>query len=72
MLAPLASLFVIARTFTRMRLDVGLGPDDWMMIAALVAYLTDVGTGATIAAQGFGEHTFWLSIGEVSSALKLS
>ncbi|CZR70202.1 uncharacterized protein PAC_20103 [Phialocephala subalpina] len=69
-LAPLATLFVAARIFTRTKLDIGLGPDDWMMAAALAAYLTDVGTGSMIAAQGFGEHTFWLSTSEVSSALK--
>lgn len=70
-LAPLATLFVAARIFTRTKLDIGLGPDDWMMVAALAAYLTDVGTGSMIAAQGFGEHTFWLSTSEVSSALKV-
>lgn len=55
-----------------MKLDVGLGADDWMMLAALVAYLTDVGTGFSIASYGFGEHTFWLSTYQVSKALMVS
>lgn len=69
--APLSVIFVSARIFTRFRIDIGLGPDDWMIIAAEAAYLTDVGTGLTIATQHFGEHTFWLSIAQVSKALKV-
>lgn len=69
--APLSTIFVAARIFTRFRIDIGLGPDDWMIMAALAAYLTDVGTGLTITVQGFGQHTFWLTIAEVSTALKV-
>jgi hypothetical protein len=69
---PLSLLFVGARIFTRYRVDIGLGPDDWMIIAAEAAYLIDAGTGLTIAVQGFGQHTFWLTIHEVSTALKVS
>ena len=29
-----------------------------MMVAALGAYLTDVGTGLAIALYGFGQHTY--------------
>ncbi|KUJ13141.1 uncharacterized protein LY89DRAFT_591259, partial [Mollisia scopiformis] len=68
--APLTTILVAARIFARCRIDIGLGPDDWMIVAAQAAYLTDVGTGLTIAVQGFGEHTFWLTIAEVSKALK--
>ena len=52
-----------------MKLDVGLGADDWMMLAALASYLTDVGTGISIAMYGFGQHTFWLTSHQVSKAL---
>jgi hypothetical protein len=68
---PLAFIFVIARIFMRIKLDVGLGPDDWMMVAALCAYLTDVGTGLGITTSGFGQHTFWLSTAQVTKALKV-
>jgi hypothetical protein len=57
-LPAMATCFVAARVFIRTKLEVGLGADDWMMIAALAAYLTDVGTGLGIALYGFGQHTF--------------
>ena len=68
-LPALATCFVLSRMYIRTKLDVGLGADDWMMLAALAGYLTDVGTGVSIAAYGFGEHTFWLTTDDVSKAL---
>jgi hypothetical protein len=68
-LPALATCFVLARIYIRIKLDVGLGADDWTMLAAHAAYLTDVGTGANIAAYGFGQHTFWLTPDDVSKAL---
>ena len=53
-------------------LDVGLGPDDWTMIVAFGAYITDVGTGVAIAVQGFGEHTYYLTEHQVDRALFVS
>jgi hypothetical protein len=70
-LAPLATLFVAARLFARTRLEVGLGPDDWMMLAALIAYLIDIAVGLGIALNGFGEHTYYLSIKQVTDSLRV-
>ena len=40
-----------------------------MMLVALVAYLTDIGTAISVTANGFGQHTFWLTAYQVSRAL---
>lgn len=69
MLLALATIFVIARLYVRTKLDIGLGADDWVMLAALCAYFTCDGIGLGMALQGFGQHTFWLSTHEVSKAL---
>jgi hypothetical protein len=68
----LATLFVAARIFVRIKLEVGLGPDDWMMLASLVAYLTNAAMGLTMAIQGFGQHTFWLAPAKVTKVLMVS
>ena len=67
----LATFFVAARIFVRWKLETGLGADDYMMVAALFAYLTDAALGIGIALNGFGRHTFWLSTSQVSQALKV-
>jgi hypothetical protein len=64
-----ATLFVAVRIFVRIKLDIGLGADDLMMLAALCAYLTCIGTALGIALQGFGQHSFWLSTHEITRAL---
>jgi hypothetical protein len=65
----LATCFVAARFFVRIKLDVGLGADDWLMLAALSSYLCLTGTGVGMAVQGFGQHTYWLSTYQISTAL---
>jgi hypothetical protein len=52
-------------------LEVGLGADDWMMIAALFALLIAVETSLGLVHNGFGQHTFWLSTHQVITALKV-
>lgn len=37
----LTAIFVGGRIVARIKLDVGLGSDDWMILAAAVAYLVD-------------------------------
>ncbi|KAH8667988.1 hypothetical protein BGZ60DRAFT_41417 [Tricladium varicosporioides] len=69
-LPALATCFVAARVFARWKLEVGLGPDDWVMLAALAAYLTDVAAGLGIALNGFGQHTYYLTTKQVSHALE--
>ena len=49
----------------------GVGVDDWMMLAALCAYLVDVGTGLGLVVNRFGEHTFWLTTLEVTNSLRV-
>jgi len=53
-LAPLAPSSVAARIFIRVKLVIGLGADDWTMLAALVAYLASIGGGIGIAFNGIG------------------
>lgn len=70
-MVALSLLFVGLRIFTRIRFDIGLGSDDWMLLAAEGAYLTTTGTVCTMLKQGFGQHTFWLSVAKVTKALKV-
>lgn len=39
--------FVTARLYSRISLAVGIGPDDWLILASLAAYTADFGTGKT-------------------------
>jgi hypothetical protein len=71
-LTPLVILLVASRLFSRIKLDVGLGADDWMMVAALCAHLVDLGTGITVVHAGFGQHTFWLTPHQITRALEVS
>ncbi|KAH7342645.1 hypothetical protein BKA65DRAFT_586621 [Rhexocercosporidium sp. MPI-PUGE-AT-0058] len=66
----LTALFVAGRIFARIRLDVGLGADDWMIVAASAAYFVDVGTSLGLVLNGFGQHTFWLSAEQVIAGKK--
>jgi hypothetical protein len=68
----IATIFVVARIFVRAKLDIGLGADDWMMVAALCAYLTDIGVGLGLTLNGFGRHTFWLTTHQITMALMVS
>ncbi|RDW60307.1 hypothetical protein BP5796_11913 [Coleophoma crateriformis] len=67
----IAFLFVAARVLSRSLLDLGIAADDYMMIAALISYFADVGTGLVICVNGFGEHTYSLTIAQISESLKL-
>lgn len=71
-LTPLVVLLVAARLYARIKLDVGLGADDWMMVAALVTHGVDLGTGISIIVAGFGQHTYWLEPSQISRALMVS
>lgn len=68
----LAFVFVSIRILTRVLLEVGVKADDYMMIAALIAYFADVGTGLVICMNDFGEHTYSLSVVQISESLKVS
>jgi hypothetical protein len=70
-LPALVFVFVAMRVLSRLQLEIGLGADDWMIVAAMVAYFIDVGTGLGIVVNGFGQHTFWLSAWHVSKALEV-
>jgi hypothetical protein len=71
-LAPLATCFVGAGIFARVKLVIGLGLDDWTMLAALFGYLASISSGLGIAINGFRQHTYWLTTNQVTSELKVS
>lgn len=68
----LTAMFVALRFLSRWLCDVGIMADDYCMLMAEIAYLVDVSTGLLIATNGFGEHTYSLTIKEVTNALKVS
>lgn len=70
-LPALTTILLASRLFSRMRLDAGIGADDWTMVAAHIAYLFDVGAGLGIALNGFGQHTYFLTTRQVVRALKV-
>lgn len=69
-LVPVTTIFVGLRIFARLRLNIGLGPDDYVLLIAQAFYLTMTSTAWTIAVTGFGQHTFWLLTRQVMKALK--
>lgn len=69
---PLATFFLVARLFARLRLDAGLWLDDYLMIAALFSYYADAITGLITVREGFGLHTWYLSTEQLTTALKVS
>ncbi|KAL2068085.1 hypothetical protein VTL71DRAFT_16183 [Oculimacula yallundae] len=69
-LAPLTTVFVALRVFSRVRLSVGLGPDDWVLLVAYAIYMSMTGIAWEIAVQGFGQHTFWLLPHQLEKALR--
>lgn len=71
-LLTIASVFVVARFFVRIKLHVGLGADDWMMLVALAAYYVDVTAALVMYMQGFGQHMLWLSQEEITQSLMVS
>lgn len=66
------TVFITGRLCARIKLDVGLGYDDWVLIAAYFAYMTAVATSLGLVLNQFGEHTFWLTTGQVVRSLKVS
>ncbi|XMA15516.1 hypothetical protein WAI453_008307 [Rhynchosporium graminicola] len=66
----LTALFVGGRIAARFRLHVGLGADDWTMLAASAAYFIDVGTSLGLVLNDFGLHTYWLSVEQVITGKK--
>ncbi|KAH7419389.1 hypothetical protein BKA64DRAFT_15732 [Cadophora sp. MPI-SDFR-AT-0126] len=66
----LTACFIGGRIVARVLLDVGLGADDWMILAAAVAYFVDVGTSLGLVLNGFGQHTYWLSTEQVTNGRK--
>lgn len=49
-------------------MKIKFGPDDWMVLAALLLYLAGAGVGIAMSLQGFGQHTFLLSPDQISRA----
>lgn len=68
----LTAVFVALRFASRIVVDVGVKADDYMMLAAEVAFLADVATGLVMIFNKFGEHTYFLSTKELSTSLEVS
>lgn len=68
----LTVFFLLLRIFSRLLMKVGLGPDDFLMIAAEITFLVDVSTGVVITLNGFGEHTYSLTIDQITTSLKVT
>ncbi|PVH89541.1 hypothetical protein DL98DRAFT_600852 [Cadophora sp. DSE1049] len=66
----LTACFIGGRIVARVLLDVGLGADDWMILAAAAAYFVDVGTSLGLVLNGFGQHTYRLSTEQVITGKK--
>lgn len=67
----LTTLFVVGRIYARIKLDVGLGADDWVLISAYIFYMITVATSLGLVLNHFGEHTYWLSTTQVITSLKV-
>ncbi|KAL2075495.1 hypothetical protein VTL71DRAFT_438 [Oculimacula yallundae] len=67
---PLTALFVAGRIAARFRLHVGLGADDWTVLAASAAYFAAVGTSLGLVLNDFGLHTYHLSVEQVIAGKK--
>lgn len=66
----ITTCFLAGRLLGRFLLGVGLGTDDWTMIAAFFAYGAEVGTSLGMVLNGFGQHVFWLSPYQIIISLK--
>lgn len=58
-MTPLAILLVSLRIFSRSRSDVGLGADDYVMVASLFAYF---GLATTVVSANLFQKLFLYSI----------
>jgi hypothetical protein len=70
-LTPLVGLFILARVFIRMRIEFGLGLDDWAMVFAGVFYMGSVGIAFPINIMGYGQHTWYLEPSTITLSLKV-
>ena len=70
--SPLTALVVTGRLFARIKLKVGLGADDWMIIAALICFLIDDAFGLGILLNGFGQHKYYFTTSQIINPLKIN
>jgi hypothetical protein len=70
-LTPLVGLFILARVFIRMKVEFGLGLDDWAMVFAGVFYMGSVGIAFPITIMGYGQHTWYLEPSTITLSLKV-
>ena len=70
-LTPLVGLFILARIFIRMKVEFGLGLDDWAMVFAGVFYMGSVGIAFPITIMGYGQHTWYLEPSTITLSLKV-
>jgi hypothetical protein len=70
-LTPLVGLFILARIFIRLRVEFGLGLDDWAMIFAGAFYMGSAGIAFPITIMGYGQHTWYLPISTIILSLKV-
>jgi hypothetical protein len=54
-----------------MRVEFGLGLDDWAMIFAGVFYMGSVGIAFPITIMGYGQHTWYLEPSTITLSLKV-
>jgi hypothetical protein len=65
------TLFVALRIWSRWKLAIGIGKDDYFIIAAWISCMINIAFGILITVNGFGRHTFYLETERVSNALKV-
>lgn len=65
----LTATFMAIRFVSRFQLNVGVGLDDWMILAAFAAYTTSTTMSFLIPLNGFGEHTYFLRPEQTSTSL---
>ncbi|MCJ1343544.1 hypothetical protein MMC31_001739 [Peltigera leucophlebia] len=68
--AAIASLFVAARIFTRIKIQGKLSPDDYLLVLALLSGFMSGGLATRSVNWGFGKHIYYLSREQVSQAIK--
>ncbi|CAL3966642.1 hypothetical protein PZA11_003225 [Diplocarpon coronariae] len=69
-LPSLMTVFLVGRLVSRRLLNVGMGADDWTILAAAIAYYIEVGTSFGLVLNDFGLHIYWLSTTQVITGLK--
>ncbi|KAK2629220.1 hypothetical protein QTJ16_000040 [Diplocarpon rosae] len=69
-LPSLMIVFLLGRIASRRLLNVGMGADDWTILAAGIAYCVDVGTSFGLVLNDFGVHEYWLSTKQAITGLR--